>query len=45
MAIAETTLPWACDWIVCYEFWLITGVWRGGGRHAGDPPLPRKETL
>ena len=45
MSIAETTLPWACDWIVCYEFWLITGVWRGGGRHAGDPPSPRKETL
>jgi hypothetical protein len=35
MAVAETTLPWTCDWIACYEFWLITGVWRGGGRHAG----------
>jgi hypothetical protein len=45
MAIAETTLPWACDWIACYELWLMTGVWRGGGRHAGDPPLPRKEAL
>jgi hypothetical protein len=44
MAIAETTLPWACDWIACYELWLITGVWRGGGRHARDPLLQRKET-
>ena len=44
MAIAETTLPWACDWITCYEFWLITGIWRGGGRHAGDPPIERRGT-
>jgi hypothetical protein len=42
MAIAETTIVWACDWITCYEFWLMTGIWRGGGRHAGDP-LPRQE--
>jgi hypothetical protein len=44
MAIAETTLPWACDWITCYEFWLITGIWRGGGRHAGDPPIEQRGT-
>jgi hypothetical protein len=39
MAIAETIVPWALDWIACYELWLMTGTWRGGGRHAGDPPV------
>ena len=38
MPIAETIVPWALDWLVCYELWLITGIWTGGGRHAGDPP-------
>lgn len=33
MAIAETTVPWACDWLACYELWLMTGRWTGGGRH------------
>ena len=37
MPIADTTIPWACDWLACYELWVMTGVWRGGGRHAGDP--------
>ena len=31
--IAETTVPWTERWLVNYEFWLATGVWRGGGRH------------
>ena len=31
--IAETTVPWACEWLACYEGWLATGVWSGGGRH------------
>jgi hypothetical protein len=43
MSIADTTVPWACDWLACYEFWVITGVWRGGGRHAGDPLPPLKD--
>ncbi|WP_234896580.1 hypothetical protein [Sinorhizobium meliloti] len=34
--ISETTVPWAIDWLACYEFWLMTGIWEGGGRH---PPL------
>jgi hypothetical protein len=33
MAIAETTVPWAVDWLACYELWLMTGKWPGGGRH------------
>jgi hypothetical protein len=32
--IALTTIPWAADWIACYEGWLATGRWFGGGRHA-----------
>jgi hypothetical protein len=36
--IAETIVPWACDWLVCYEGWLATGEWTGGGRHPGHRP-------
>lgn len=32
--IALTTVPWAADWLACYEGWLATGRWFGGGRHA-----------
>jgi hypothetical protein len=31
--IAKTTIPWAADWLACYEGWLATGKWFGGGRH------------
>lgn len=33
MLISRTIVPWAIDWIACYEFWLMTGRWEGGGRH------------
>ena len=32
-AIARTIVPWAIDWLACYEGWLATGEWTGGGRH------------
>lgn len=32
-ALAETTVPWTIDWLVCYEGWQATGEWTGGGRH------------
>lgn len=35
--IALTTVPWAADWLACYEGWLATGRWLGGGRHARTP--------
>jgi len=35
--IALTTVPWAADWLACYEGWLATGRWHGGGRHARTP--------
>lgn len=31
--ISRTTVPWSIDWLSCYEFWLMTGEWHGGGRH------------
>lgn len=33
LRIAETILPWSVKWLACYEFWLMTGHWVGGGRH------------
>ena len=33
LAVAWTILPWTIDWLACYEGWLATGKWVGGGRH------------
>jgi hypothetical protein len=33
MSLAETTIPWAVDWLASYEGWRATGQWTGGGRH------------
>lgn len=38
--IALTTIPWAADWLACYEGWLLTGKWFGGGRHAAAAKEP-----
>ncbi|ADB40837.1 nucleotidyltransferase domain-containing protein [Spirosoma linguale] len=27
--IAETTVPWIAEWLVCYEVWLLTDTWIG----------------
>jgi hypothetical protein len=27
--IADTTLPWAFEWLQHYEFWRYDGIWRG----------------
>ena len=32
MSIATTIVPWTIDWLACYEGWLATGEWTGGGR-------------
>ena len=32
-SIALTIVPWTTDWLACYEGWLATGKWTGGGRH------------
>ena len=33
MLIGQTIVPWTLDWLACYELWLMTGRWTGGGRH------------
>lgn len=53
--IAHTIVHWAAQWIACYEIWLATGKWTGGGRHdvqneisadaIFDDPLPPKEVV
>ena len=40
--LAETILPWTCEWLFHYEFWRATGEWNGsGGNHTG--PIKRVE--
>jgi hypothetical protein len=29
--IADTTIPWAAEWLLYYELWHFRGVWQGGG--------------
>lgn len=43
MTIASTTVPWALDWLACYELWLMTGRWTGGGRHPELAPVEATE--
>ncbi len=44
MYLAETTIPWSLDWLACYELWLMTGQWVGGGRHGSQLPDLRSMT-
>jgi len=39
MLISQTMVLWTLDWLSCYELWLMTGRWTGGGRH----PTPHSE--
>jgi hypothetical protein len=34
--IADTIVPWASEWLLFYELWLITKEWHGGGIHPAD---------
>lgn len=38
MPLAQTIVPWALDWLACYEHWVMLGTWTGGGRHVGEQP-------
>lgn len=31
MYIADTIVPWSCEWLYYYEIWSVTGIWHGGG--------------
>lgn len=33
LSVARTIVPWTINWLACYEGWLATGEWTGGGRH------------
>ncbi len=33
MLIANTVIPWTCEWLIHYECWVATGTWHGGGIH------------
>lgn len=33
MALVDTIVPWAAEWLMHYEIWLATGEWCGGGIH------------
>lgn len=42
--ISETIIPWASEWLLHYELWLVTGEWTGGGHEPAPkrpaPPAP-----
>ncbi len=37
--IADVVVPWASEWLLHYELWLITGEWLGGGVHPRDEAI------
>ena len=43
--IAETIVPWTIHWLYWFEVWLLTGEWRGGGRHPEVEPEPWLSTV
>ena len=36
--IGHTIIPWTSHWLFCYEIWILTGEWVGGGVH---PPTKK----
>jgi hypothetical protein len=43
MLLATTILPWAAEWLLHYELWLITGSWSGGGHTGPNSPERRHQ--
>lgn len=37
--ISEYVVPWISLWLAFYEFWVLTGEWRGDGR---EPSVEKK---
>jgi hypothetical protein len=35
--IADVLIPWASEWLLHYELWLVTGQWCGGGIEHREP--------
>lgn len=42
--IADTIIPWSIEWLMWFELWLWDGIWRGGGRHPGEPVVFENDT-
>lgn len=42
--LSNTTIPWASNWLSCYESWLVTGKWFGTGKHVPAAPQARSAT-
>jgi len=42
MLLADTILPWTSEWLLHYEWWLVTGHWSGSG-HDHPAPQPTDE--
>jgi hypothetical protein len=36
LSIAETIVPWTYLWLAYFEEWLLSGEWKGGGKHPGE---------
>ena len=36
MFIADSIVPWTCEWLLHYELWLATGEWFGSGEELDD---------
>src|SRR6267142_5931751 len=39
MTIATTIIPWTSEWLLFFEYWQITGEFRGPGRHPDRRPM------
>ena len=43
LRLDQTVVPWAALWLYFFEDWLVSGEWKGGGRHPDpDPRTARK---
>lgn len=43
MNIADTIIPWVCEWLYFYEIWVITGEWCGGGKHPTTKDIKKND--
>ncbi|GAB3962970.1 hypothetical protein GCM10028805_65140 [Spirosoma harenae] len=44
MLFTKTIIPWACEWLLHYEIWQITGEWHGGGVHSNVENIEQEKT-
>lgn len=40
MLFGKVVVPMAFFWLACFEDWLFSGEWRGGGTHSITPCVP-----